>query len=157
MTIYTPNLEGRTGPKYRMIADAVAEDVRRGVLVPGTKLPTHRDLAYRVGVTVGTVTRAYQELQRINITGGRVGSGTYVRDSTYERQVFPADRRPLNTGTGKRAELAHSPVADGNIDLSMNRLTPAVRELKPADPIQSSPRHPASPRGDGLVAGRRRP
>ena len=122
MTIYTPNLEGRAGPKYRMIADVVAEDIRRGVLPPGTKLPTHRDLAYRVGVTVGTVTRAYQELQRRNITGGRVGSGTYVRDLASEQRVFPVAPRPL--ASGDRPELAHSPVADGQIDLSMNRLTP---------------------------------
>lgn len=122
MTMYTPNLDGRTGPKYRNISDAMAEDMRRGVLKAGTKLPTHRELAYRVGVTVGTITRAYQELQRQGFTGGRVGSGTYVVDRERSSHVFPVPARPI--APGDSPELAHSPVPDGQIDLSMNRLTP---------------------------------
>ena len=120
--MYTPNLDGRTGPKYRMIADAMAEDMRHGVLEAGVKLPTHRDLAYRLGVTVGTITRVYQELQRRGFTGGRVGSGTYVVDRNRESQVFPITPRPIAPGT--HPELAHSPTPDGQVDLSMNRLTP---------------------------------
>lgn len=122
MTMYTPNLAGRNGPKYRMIADAMAEDMRRGVLEAGAKLPTHRDLAYRIGVTVGTITRVYQELQRRGFTGGRVGSGTYVVDRNRQAQVFPIMPRPIAPGTSP--ERAHSPMPDGQIDLSMNRLTP---------------------------------
>ena len=122
MTMYTPNLDGRTGPKYRIIADAMAEDMSRGILEPGTKLPTHRALAYRVGVTVGTITRVYQELQRLGFTGGRVGSGTYVIDRSRLNQVFPITPRPI--APGDKPELAHTPPQDGQIDLSMNRLTP---------------------------------
>ena len=41
---------------------------------------THRDLADRLGVTVGTVTRAYGEAARRGLVGGEVGRGTYVRE-----------------------------------------------------------------------------
>ena len=45
MTNWTPDLAGRGGPRYRAIADALAEDIAAGRLPPGTRLPTHRDLS----------------------------------------------------------------------------------------------------------------
>ena len=59
MTTWTPDLRPRRGPRYLAIADALADDAGAGRLAPGARLPTHRDLAERLGVTVGTVTRAY--------------------------------------------------------------------------------------------------
>lgn len=81
MTSWTPELEGRTGPRYRAIADALAEDVAAGRLASGARLPTHRDLAFRLGVTVGTITRAYSEAEKRGIIGGEVGRGTFVLGS----------------------------------------------------------------------------
>ena len=79
MTSWTPDLSGRAGPRYRAIADALAEDVASGRLPPGARLPTHRDLAFRLGVTVGTVTRSYAEAERRGLIGGEVGRGTFVQ------------------------------------------------------------------------------
>jgi DNA-binding transcriptional MocR family regulator len=79
MTSWRPEIAGHPGPRYRAIADAIAEDVAAGRLAPGTRLPTHRDLAWRLGVTVGTVTRAYAEAERRGLIGGEVGRGTFVR------------------------------------------------------------------------------
>ncbi len=79
MTIWTPHLEGRKGPLYLAVADALAEDVGSGALGSGTRLPTHRDLANRLGVTVGTVSRAYGEARRRGLVTGEVGRGTFVR------------------------------------------------------------------------------
>ncbi|HZI08615.1 MAG TPA: winged helix-turn-helix domain-containing protein, partial [Archangium sp.] len=80
MTSWMPELRGRNGPLYRTIADALSEDIDAGRLTPGTRLPTHRELAERVGVTVGTVTRAYAEAEKRGLVSGEVGRGTYVRD-----------------------------------------------------------------------------
>ncbi|BBK40148.1 transcriptional regulator [Allostella vacuolata] len=79
MTIWLPHVADRTGPKYRAIADALADDIRRGAVRPGMRLPTHRELAWRLGLTVGTVTRAYAEAERRGLIAGEVGRGTYVR------------------------------------------------------------------------------
>jgi len=73
-------VRGRTGPLYRVIADVLAEDRAAGRLAPGTRLPTHRDLAERLGVTVGTVTRAYAEAEKRGLVRGEVGRGTFVRE-----------------------------------------------------------------------------
>jgi DNA-binding transcriptional MocR family regulator len=79
MTMWTPDIQLRSGPRYLAIAEALAEDTGGGRLRPGTRLPTHRDLADRLGVTVGTVTRAYAEATRRGLVSGEVGRGTFVR------------------------------------------------------------------------------
>jgi hypothetical protein len=44
---WAPVLQGREGPKYLAIADAIAADVAAGRLAPGDRLPPQRDLAGR--------------------------------------------------------------------------------------------------------------
>lgn len=76
--MWLPEIETIQGPKYRAIAEALAADVAAGHLAPGTRLPTHRDLAWRLGVTVGTVSRAYALAQAKGLIAGEVGRGTVV-------------------------------------------------------------------------------
>jgi DNA-binding transcriptional MocR family regulator len=78
MTIWIPDLSTSTGPRYKAIAEALATDIRNGKLKAGERLPTHRDLAYRLGVTVGTITRAYAEAQRRGLLEGHVGRGSFL-------------------------------------------------------------------------------
>jgi DNA-binding transcriptional MocR family regulator len=80
MTIWLPEIAARSGPRYRAIADCLAEDVRDRRLQPGDQLPPQRDLADRLGVTVGTVSRAYAEAEKRGLVRGEVGRGTFVRD-----------------------------------------------------------------------------
>ena len=79
MTTWTPQLAAGHKPVYRAIADALSADLAAGRLAPGTRLPTHRDLAWALGVTVGTVSRAYAEAERRGLTFGEVGRGTRTR------------------------------------------------------------------------------
>ncbi len=78
MTISALRLDPAVRPKYRAIARAVADAIASGRLAPDERLPTHRALADAFGVTVGTVTRAYQELAAQRLTSGAVGRGTFV-------------------------------------------------------------------------------
>src|SRR5262249_58724888 len=81
-----------SGPRYLAIVAAPAFDLDNGKLRGGDRLPTHRDLAYRLGVTVGTVTRAYAEAERRGCIKGEVGRGTYIRDrSGRSVSVHPSD------------------------------------------------------------------
>ncbi len=78
---WTPSLRSGATPLYRAIADALSEAIDRGELRAGARLPTHRDLAGRLAVTVGTVSRAYAEAERRGLTRGEVGRGTFVLPS----------------------------------------------------------------------------
>src|SRR5918999_6139730 len=79
MTMWLPEVEGRRGPVYRAIADAIDEAVQNGTLRAGVRLPPHRDLADHLGVTVTTITRAYTEAARRGLPTGHVGRGTFIR------------------------------------------------------------------------------
>jgi DNA-binding transcriptional MocR family regulator len=82
--MWVPTIDGRKGPVYRAIADAIDEDVQKGVLRAGNRLPPHRDLADHLGVTVTTITRAYTEAARRGLTSGHVGRGTFIRGNEPE-------------------------------------------------------------------------
>jgi DNA-binding transcriptional MocR family regulator len=87
MTIYTPILD-RSKPLYLAIADAITTDVESGTLPSGVRLPPQRDLAWRIGVTLGTVTRAYKEVEQRGLLAGEVGRGSYVK-STQRATAIP--------------------------------------------------------------------
>ena len=74
MTIWNPAIV-ESGPVYLAITRALEADIRTGRLVPGERLPTHRDLAGRLGVNVGTISRSYAEARRRGLIHGEVGRG----------------------------------------------------------------------------------
>ncbi len=110
MTIWPPELRNARGPKYRAIADAIIEAIGAGALPAGGKLPPQRNLAYDLGVTLGTVTRAYQEVEREGLTKGEVGRGTFVLDE-QNRKPKQDRRERLWPQTAPRAfDPEHTPV-----------------------------------------------
>ena len=60
--------------------------MEQGELQAGQRLPTHRALADKLGVTVGTITRAYAEAEHQGWLTAR-GAGTYVREESLEPAV----------------------------------------------------------------------
>lgn len=79
MAIWIPDLEGRRGPKYLQIVEAMAEDIAAERLAIGTRLPPHRELAYQLGMSANTTGRAYAEAVKRALLRGEVGRGTFVR------------------------------------------------------------------------------
>ena len=101
MTIWAPDLAARPGPRYRALVDALSEEVAEGLLPEGTRLPPQRDLAYRLGVTLGTVSRAYALAAARGLVTGEVGRGTFVR-----RRAAPTGRsNPVSDGSGDLIKL----------------------------------------------------
>jgi len=77
--------------KYQTIADELAQAIVNGQFAPGEKLPPHRVMARRLGVTPGTVSRAYAELERQALALARVGDGTYVRNLENWKSLHELD------------------------------------------------------------------
>ncbi len=65
-------------PAYEQLRKQVRQLVEDGLLAAGTRLPSVRDLARKLGVSVKTVRTAYDELAAENIIETRHGSGTFV-------------------------------------------------------------------------------
>src|SRR5687768_622865 len=79
MTMWKPSLTAGAEPKYQALVDALERDIDAGVLPPGTRLPPQRELAGRLGVAIGTVSRAYAAAEALGLLSGEVGRGTFVR------------------------------------------------------------------------------
>lgn len=69
--------EGNTSPVERL-CEALADDIQMGRLAPGDRLPAHRDLAYRLNVAVGTITKSYAQLERRGLVRSVRGRGVFV-------------------------------------------------------------------------------
>ncbi|MBI9089390.1 MAG: PLP-dependent aminotransferase family protein [Desulfobacterium sp.] len=79
MTIWIPEIDKESkGPLYKGLADAIERDIYSGILHPGHRLPTHRELADELGMNVSTVTRGYREAESRGLISGTVGRGTFV-------------------------------------------------------------------------------
>ena len=79
MRSWSPDPAGLHRPVYLSLAGQIAHAIREGRLAAGGRMPTHRALASRLGVSVQTVGRAYEELIRQGLLAGEVGRGTFVR------------------------------------------------------------------------------
>ena len=90
--------------RYKSLVDAFAADIRAGRLLPGTRLPTHRELASREGLALVTASRVYGELEAMGLVSGETGRGTFVRETSL----------PPNLG------IDQQDVAAGMIDLNFN-------------------------------------
>jgi DNA-binding transcriptional MocR family regulator len=77
-TMWTPDLTQFPGPKFLALARALRDAIRQGLLEPGARLPPVRDLAFALGITPGTVARAYQVATQEGLLSATVGRGTYV-------------------------------------------------------------------------------
>ncbi len=84
MTNWLPTLPESKGPIYVRLADAIETDIESGTLAPGSKLPPHRNLAFDIGVTVGTVSRAYAVARERGLVTGEVGRGTFIKNPNAE-------------------------------------------------------------------------
>ena len=90
--------------RYKPLVDQLAQDIRSGRLPPGTRLPTHRQLAAREGLALVTATRVYAELEAMGLVSGEQGRGTFVKETALY--------------AGQSIDL-HSAAAD-MVDLSFN-------------------------------------
>ncbi len=80
-TKWLPDLSDFDGPKYLALAHSLREAIRGGGLGRGERLPPVRDLAWRLGITPGTVARAYQIGTQEGLLEAAVGRGTYVAET----------------------------------------------------------------------------
>jgi GntR family transcriptional regulator len=73
------------GTLYEQIVDGLKREVSEGRVKPGAALPSFRALAEDLLVSVITVKRAYEELEREGIIYRRQGLGTFVADHGHDR------------------------------------------------------------------------
>ena len=73
------------GALYQQIVDQIKREISENRLKPGATLPSFRALAEDLLVSIITVKRAYEELEREGIIYRRQGLGTFVADLGHDR------------------------------------------------------------------------
>ncbi|MEU8546559.1 GntR family transcriptional regulator [Streptomyces roseoverticillatus] len=127
---------------YLQLVHQVRQALRLGVLEPGDRLPTAREVVEAVAVNPNTVLRAYRELERDGLVEPRPGQGTFVRRS-LARPAAAADS-PLRAeaaawvGRARAAGLEREDVAA----LTASVLDEAFPPPDPPSPFIPAPRPP---------------
>ncbi|WP_128382544.1 GntR family transcriptional regulator [Streptomyces cavernae] len=73
-------IDRRSGvPAFQQIVQQTKQALRLGVLVPGDRLPTAKEVSETSAVNPNTTLKAYRELEREGLVEPRPGLGTFVR------------------------------------------------------------------------------
>ena len=74
-----------TIPLYEQIQTQIKTQILNGILQPGEGLPSIRNLAKELKVSIITTKRAYEELEKDGFIETVVGKGTFVSTQNTER------------------------------------------------------------------------
>ena len=70
------------GPRARRVYAALHDRIAHGDWPPGTRLPSHRELAAEFGVAPMTMRQVLGQLEEQGLVSRQVGRGTFVRDAS---------------------------------------------------------------------------
>lgn len=71
-------INGSSTPLYEQIKNAVKENIVKNILAPDEQLPSVRQLSKELNVSILTVKKAYDELEKEGFIVVRQGLGTFV-------------------------------------------------------------------------------
>lgn len=91
---------------YLQIAQQTKQALRLGLLEPGDRLPTAREVVEALAVNPNTVLKAYRELEREGLVEGRRGLGTFVLRTLGEGGAADGELRTELAQWLARARLA---------------------------------------------------
>jgi GntR family transcriptional regulator len=128
-----------SGPLYRQVKRELQRQIEDGRYSPGDTLPSETVIADTLGVSIGTLRRAVDELVHENVLVRRHGRGTFVAlhsTDSFLFQFFHVEPRgdPSTEGTPHEREL---PEVDfiGFVRGRADEAEAAVLRIKPGDPV----------------------
>jgi GntR family transcriptional regulator len=127
-------LSPASGPLYQQIVDGIKREVLADRLTAGSALPSYRALAERLLVSLITVKRAYEDLEREGITFSRQGLGTFVAARGNDRTR--ADRR-----AAARSALRSAIHAARQAGVTDRELIQMLRDELKSQPAESNHEH----------------
>jgi DNA-binding transcriptional MocR family regulator len=154
MTNWLPELQKSGNPLYIELADTIERDIDSGKLPVGSKLPPQRNIAFDIGVTVGTISRGYALACERGLVSGEIGRGTYVLEREGINPVTPPSTpnyiRQANNATTNRTpdrnivnNLVHSTALDVGQPEIIAELAARIAIDNPEMTINYIPERPA--------------
>lgn len=105
-------------PLYRQLYDLLQNEIRRGTLAPGERIPSRRALAAHLGLSLNTVDGAYQMLAAEGYIQAVPKSGYYVCKQGVQGLV-PPPVEPVLAGEGPPQPRWQYDFAGGGIDATL--------------------------------------
>jgi GntR family transcriptional regulator len=90
--MFTIDMQSRT-PVFEQIVIQTEEFIRAGILNPGDKLPSVRELTGMIGVNPNTISKAYGELERRGITVSVSGKGCFIAKNITDVMKIAAEKK----------------------------------------------------------------
>ncbi len=103
------NLQSKV-PIYEQIQNQILKFIQAGVLKPGDKLPSVRQLAIDNGINPNTVAKAYTELEKNGFVYNLPKKGVYVAEidkSTSRSEMIRNVLKPLKDSGVEKGEIIH--------------------------------------------------
>jgi GntR family transcriptional regulator len=107
-------------PIYVQLRERILALIGRGVLKPGSQLPTMRQVAVALRIDLNTVQRAYAELERDGVLAKLRGVGTFVTEAP------PSPRNARKQVQDFAARIAAQAKGQG---IDLNELAAALAKL----------------------------
>jgi DNA-binding FadR family transcriptional regulator len=126
--------------RYEQIAERLAADIRSGLLAPGERLPSERELARALEVSRASVREALAALQLRGVVETRAGAGTFVTAEPPVSDAPPHDASP-SAVLEARAQLEP---AVARLAAARAQADPAVESLLTAMETATDPGDPAA-------------
>ncbi|HEY4078221.1 MAG TPA: GntR family transcriptional regulator [Rhizomicrobium sp.] len=113
-------LQNNGVPIYVQLREQILAAIGRGMLKPGTQLPTMRQVAVALKIDLNTVQRAYAELERDGVLAKMRGVGTFVTET----------QPPLKSSRKQTQEFAFKVAAQAKGQgIALNELAGALARL----------------------------
>ncbi|PWG09419.1 GntR family transcriptional regulator [Streptomyces sp. V2] len=131
---------------YVQIVQQTKQALRLGLLRPGDRLPTAREVVEATAINPNTVLKAYRELEREGLVEARRGLGTFVRRTLG---TAPADDSPLRreldgwADRAREAGLDREDVAALFTAVLDEYAAPGSGRHSPYSPASAGPSQPA--------------
>ena len=81
--------------RYEKVADKVCDMIEEGLLKPGDKAPSLREMSKNMRVSVTTVMKAYMDLEARDILEAKPQSGFYIVDCARPHFLTPQESDPV--------------------------------------------------------------
>jgi len=116
-------------PMYQQIVDQVKQRVAMGTWAPGMAIPSIRELAVDIGVSVVTVRRAYLELEDDGVIVTSQGRKSYVAEGEARLDIR-LKQEELTTRLRQLVELART------LGLTRRELNAELRRVEDEEEIE---------------------
>lgn len=130
MSIWLPDPATLSSPLHTSLATEIAKAISDGRLQKGQQLPTHRKMAEELGLSVNTISKAYDSLRRRKLIDGQIGRGSYVLDPDQ------AHAQPFQSGSQRQdgfdLSIARPAFSQQHVELFQETLRNLHKDLDPA-------------------------